>query len=506
MQHSPALQKALQMSRRMSVEDIKRKMIEHRRANEQRAVNEWKPQAGPQAAFVTSQVPDAFFGGGRGSGKTVALIMAFEAHAKEYERHAKGIIFRKSHPELEEVQSLAREMLQPKGWVWRAGDRTWISPQGASLKLRHIENEADASLYQGHSYTFVGVDEIGSYPTLDYIDKLRATMRGGLPNQLKPFRCTGNPGGPGHMLLKHRYVDPAEYGEVFTGDDGIDRCYFHSTIQNNPMLLDNDPEYIDRIKASGQEWLVKAWLEGDWNVVAGSYLEGVWDPGRHVVQPFDIPSTWRRFRSLDWGYAKPFSVGWWAIDYDGVLYRYRELYGEGAKPNLGVRMEVPEVARRIVRMEEGEAAKGIRFMNSPADSAIWASTGQAIRSIGDQFREHMCPWVKAAKGPGSRVLGAQEIVARLSSDRMKIFSTCKYAIRFLPSMIPDKDNPEDVNSDQEDHLWDEIMYAVLSRRSKSEKETQVAKTKPGSFGWLLEQTPEHMAKPKRELWQLGGER
>ena len=448
---SPAFKKAVEMMKLHPKDVLTRKYLGKK--NEVNAVKSqrWEPQDGPQYEFVHSTVPDAFFGGGRGSGKTVSLILAFQEYDQAWDRHAIGIIFRKSHPELEEVQRLAREILQPAGWTYRAGERMWVSPQGGTLKLRHIENEADSTLYQGHSYTWLAVDEIGNYPTLDYLDKLRATLRGGKDGQPKYFRCTGNPGGVGHMHLKARYVDPAEYGTVFVGEDGVSRCYYHSTIQNNPMLLDNDPEYIDRIKASGQEWLVRAWLEGDWNVVAGSYLEGIWDPARHVIPPFDIPTHWRRFRSLDWGFASPFSVGWWAIDHDGVLYRYRELYGDGKGVNKGLRLEPAEVSRRILEAEAAERAQGVRFVKNPADTGIWTNTGQNFMSIAEQFRQEGVVWHRAAKGPGSRVNGAQEIVGRLASDRMKVFNTCKYAIKFLPSMIPDADHPEDVDSSGEDH-------------------------------------------------------
>lgn len=504
---SPELIKAIERAKRLPVEEVHRKFLKHHTEKTELQLQDWRPQAGPQEEFVHSRVQDAFFGGGRGSGKTVALIMAFEVHEQEYGKTARGIIFRKSHPELEEVMRLARDMLTHKGWVYRAGERMWIGPSGGTLKLRHIENEADASLYQGHSYTFVGVDEIGNYPTLDYIDKLRSTLRGGRAGQLHVFRCTGNPGGPGHMLLKYRYVDPADYGQTFIGEDGVERCYYHSTVQNNPMLLDNDPDYIDRIKASGQEWLVKAWLEGDWNVVAGSYLEGIWDPNRHVIAPFDIPSHWRRFRSLDWGFAAPYSVGWWCIDHDGVIYRYRELYGDGKKPNKGTREEPAEVARKILKMEEAERAQGCRFMHNPADTGIWTNTGQNFLSIGEQFRRENVPWSRAAKGPGSRVNGAQEIVGRLASDRMKIFSTCKYAIKFLPAMVPDPDFPEDVLEGGEDHcvvgstvlllnekgdrLWTQGRWCRFRSVRKIAEDVPTVKV-TFSDGFTVQCTPDHL--------------
>lgn len=354
--------------------------------------------------------------------------------------------------------------------------------------------------------TFLGIDEIGTYPTLDFIDMLRACLRStaGTPTY---FRCTGNPGGPGHMLLKHRYVDPAPYGEVFVGDDGVERCYFHSTVKNNPMLLDNDPDYINRIRSSGPAWLVRAWLEGDWNIVAGSYLEGIWDPDVHIVKPFEIPVDWKRFRSGDWGFAKPYSVNWFTVDFDGNLYLYRELYGTNGKHDTGVREDVLTVAQKILRMEEAEASKGIRFVNNPMDSAAWQNTGQHVMSVGEQFRQNGVVWSKAVKGPGSRVWGCQEIVNRLENAKNRmgpalfIFDTCKHAIRLLPAMIPDENNPEDINSDGEAHIWDSVRYGLSSRRTLSHRRKEMSKTKPGSFNWLLDQHPTPKPKP-REPWKL----
>lgn len=260
----------------------------------------WQPQPGPQSALLRCPIADVLFGGARGGGKTDALLGDFVAHASRYPKvPIRGVIFRRSMPELDEVQRRARELYPAIGAAWQAGPRQWRFPNGATLKMRWLEREQDADRYQGHSYHWLGLDEVGTWPTPDGIDRLRSTLRSaeGVPCLL---RLTANPGGPGHEWLKERYIDPAPpLTPFYDPDRSVWRVFIPSRLQDNKKLFEADPGYVDRIRASGPPWLVKAWLEGDWtSVQRGGLFEitriAVMDAvpvGTRLVRAWDLAAT-----------------------------------------------------------------------------------------------------------------------------------------------------------------------------------------------------------------------
>ena len=275
----------------------------------------WVALDGPQKKFVNSEHPHVLFGGARGGSKSVGMLLAFRKHAERYGREAQGLLFRRTYPETGELVKLGQYVFVQEGWEWKVGERKWVSPSGSVLQLKHLDEDADAMKLQGFSVTFLGFDELGNWPSPEPIDLLQATMRSaaGVPVL---FRASANPGGPGHGWVKERYIDSEDDKKIF----------IPSKIQDNKPLMENDPGYIDRIKMSGPEWLVKAWLDGDWNIAPGAYFENVWNPEEHVIEPFEIPHEWRRWKAYDHGYKSPAGCVWFAQDYDGIIYLYRELY------------------------------------------------------------------------------------------------------------------------------------------------------------------------------------
>jgi len=215
--------------------------------------------------LISCPVPDILFGGARGGGKTDALIGDWLAHAGRYGKDAKGILFRRSMPELEEVQARMREIFTMLRAEYASQQRTWLMSNGATLKLRFLESDDDSDKYQGHQYTWTGFDEIGNYPNPAPIDKIRATLRSaaGVPVR---FLATANPGGKGHDWIKERYILPAPPMTPFWSEaQKTQRIFIPSKLIDNRILLENDPGYADRLMGSGPSWLVRAWLDGDWN-------------------------------------------------------------------------------------------------------------------------------------------------------------------------------------------------------------------------------------------------
>ena len=243
----------------------------------------WKPQPGPQTLLLSCPVQDILFGGARGGGKTDGLMGSWLAHASRYEAKARGILFRRSMSELEEVQNRMMEVFPRVGATFKVSSKTWQMPGGAGLKLRFLDADEDASKYQGHAYTWMGVDEAGNFPSPKPLDMLRACLRSvhGVPCQLL---LSANPGGKGHDWIKERYIDPAKPLVPFQGPDGAMRVFIPSRLQDNLLLMEKDPGYMDRLRTSGPSWLVRAWLEGDWNArQEGALFKREW------FQPFTVP-------------------------------------------------------------------------------------------------------------------------------------------------------------------------------------------------------------------------
>ncbi len=249
----------------------------------------WKPQEGPQTWLLQCPVEDVLFGGARGGGKSDALLGDWVSHAGSNGGKARGAIFRRTMPQLEEIVQRSKDIYFPLRAEWIAGTKTWVFPDGSRLKLRWLERDEDADNYQGHQYSWIGIDEAGTWPTPDPIDKLRATLRS--PHGLKcVMRATANPGGVGHQWLKERYVTPAAPMTPFYDKERrVWRVYIPSRLKDNKKLVEADPGYLDRLRSSGPPWLVRAWLEGDWDASAG---ESFFTEASLLVdgQPVDYPA------------------------------------------------------------------------------------------------------------------------------------------------------------------------------------------------------------------------
>ncbi len=281
----------------------------------------WDAQAGNQSSAIAADWCDElFYAGERGGGKSDFQLGYQEDGALRYGKHSRGVMFRKTYAELEELQARAMEIFPASGAVYKSQpsaeypfSNSWYWPSGASLKMRFIEHERDYGRYHGHQYCRISFDEVTEYATPSGLLKMLSTLRSpyGIPCTM---RGTGNPGGVGHGWVKERYVRHGAFRPFTDPDTGFTRMFIPSKTADNTILLLNDPDYRNRIKAAtgGNEALRKAWLEGDWDIVAGAFFD-CWSRARHIVRPFEIPRHWLKFRSGDWGSARPFSFGWWAV-------------------------------------------------------------------------------------------------------------------------------------------------------------------------------------------------
>jgi predicted phage terminase large subunit-like protein len=259
----------------------------------------WKPLP-KQLLALQCPVDDLLFGGSLGGGKTEFLLGAWVQHAHAYGAAAAGLIVRRTIDELRDISKRAQRLFRPLGAKWVKSERMWTFPNGATLLLSYLETDDDAERYRGQEFTFIGVDEAGSFKSPTPIDFLRSRLRSPVPGVRKRLILTANPGGKGHKWLLERYVKgrqpyvPFEATTEETGEGlGFLRVYIPSRLTDNPYLM-TDPEYVKRIRGSGPSWLVRAMLMGDWNItMAGKLFKREWLSRAFPAIPADTPEPWK---------------------------------------------------------------------------------------------------------------------------------------------------------------------------------------------------------------------
>lgn len=393
---------------------------------------------------------------------------------------------RRTRTELVETIERSKQLYGAIGWTFHEQEKMWRSPEGARLRFAYLERDQDAEGYQGHNYTRVYIEEAGNFPSSKPINKLKATLRSGAGVPVAMI-LTGNPGGPGHHWIKERFIDPAPQGmEILTDANGLQRVFIPSKVSDNKFLGD---AYVQQLRSVGNENLVKAWLDGDWSVIDGAFFD-CWSSQRHVIKPFSVPKDWLRFRSMDWGFAAPFSVGWWAVCADefngiprGAIIRYREWYG-ASSPNVGLRLTAEEVADGIAAREAIDIQQGAKITYGVLDPAAFAQDGGP--SIAERMSKRGVSFRRADNTRVSQrgaISGWDQMRARMKGDidgkpMMYVFETCKDFIRTVPALQHDPDKPEDLDTDAEDHAADEARYGCNSRpwiprKPEDQKPTEV---------------------------------
>jgi len=357
---------------------------------------------------------------------------------------------------------------------------------GATIHLRHCQYPKDVYKYQGAEMHVLIIDELTQWMREMYLF-LRSRVR--MVGLAVPLALAGlfprallgaNPGGVGHNWVKADFVTitrPLDVIRMPSSEGGMLRQYIPARMDDNPSLMADDPSYEDKLEGLGDPTLVRAMRLGDWNIVSGGMFDDLWDPDKHILEPFIIPKSWRVDRSFDWGSSRPFSVGWWA-ESDGTynapsrffprgsLIRIAEWYGWTGKPNEGTKALAIDIAKGI---KSREAGMRHRVQDGPADSSIFSVENGA--SIATHMTAQGISWTMADKSPGSRRNGWEKIRAMLKAAKeerpeepgLYVFDTCVDGfIRTLPSLPRDTRNRDDVDTDAEDHAGDETRYRVLA--------------------------------------------
>lgn len=366
---------------------------------------------------------------------------------------------------------------------------------GSKILLAHMQHEKDIDRIQGAEIHVAMIDELTQFTKSLYaFIRSRVRMTGiDVPGELKGrfprILTASNPAGVGHNWVKSLFVDPVPPGEIWKSppeEGGMTTQFIPARIQDNPTLLEEDPDYIGRLQGLNNPMLVKAMLEGDWNVTLGGIIDDLWRQDVHIIEPFSVPRSWYVDRAFDWGSSAPFATLWFAESNGetvklsegiertwprGTIFIIAEDYGWNGKPNEGLRLSNTEIAKRIMQTEQSALLSKLKVHSGPADTQIYeVESGHCIAA---DMEKGGVRWERADKGPGSRVTGWKKIRDMLKASLQSpmeepgllVFSTCRQTIRTLPVLPRDeKRNPDDVDTDAEDHIGDALRYRLLFRR------------------------------------------
>lgn len=509
----------------------------------------WAPLPGSQVLALSAPVNHVLYEGTRGPGKTDTQLMRFRRNVGlGYGKFWRGIIFDRQYKNLEDIISKSQrwfgEFDDGASFSAAGGGGRWKWPTGEQLTFRHIKKQNDYWNYHGHEYPFIGWNELSKYPTSELYDTMMSTNRSSFIPEMNPvfidsrdYRrglwtlvpkrhpyamrmilpeiplevfSTTNPFGPGHNWVKRRFIDVGSPGEVIRKVINV----FNPRTQEREDVVKTQvrifgsykenrylsPEYVAELESITDENKRRAWLWGDWDVVAGGAFDDLWREEIHVIGRFPIPSGWHCDRSMDWGSTHPFWVGWWAVANGeavklpngkkftpaaGSIILFHEWYGtKEIGTNKGLLMSAKDVALGVLKREKElkdmKYAPG-KIYAGPADNQISNVHERNTDTIEKIMKDNGVSWTTSDKGSGSRKNGLQlfrdRLQAALTGEGPAIYfmSHCQGAIGTIPVLPRDEDDPDDVDTSAEDHPWDGSRYKVLQGVNRTAREINVVR-------------------------------
>ena len=433
----------------------------------------FKPNEGPQTDFLAASEREVLYGGSAGGGKSYAML----ADPLRYMGNPSfsGLLLRHTTEELRELIYKSQE-LYPKIWKgikWSERKMQWTAPSGAKLWMSYLDREDDVLRYQGLAFSWIGFDELTQWATPFAWNYMRSRLRSTDPELPVYMRATTNPGGRGHHWVKKMFIDPAAYNTAFNATDIetgeelkypsghekagkalFKRKFIPARLTDNPYLSTSGD--YEAMLLSLPEQQRRQLLEGDWDIKEGAAFTE-FDRKIHVIEPYSIPNNWVKFRACDYGYGSYSAVVWIAVAPSEQLIVYRELYVS--------KVLATDLADMILDLEAGDG--NIRY--GVLDSSLWHKRGDTGPSLAEQMVQRGCRFRPSDRSKGSRVSGKNELHRRLQVDefteepRLVFFNNCHNLIAQLPALPIDKKNPEDIDTNAEDHLYDALRYGIMSR-------------------------------------------
>ena len=423
-----------------------------------------------QLQFLYATEKYVGYGGARGGGKSWSVRTKATLLCLQYPG-IKILIVRRTYAELENNHIIPLRESLSKLARYNKTEKRFYFPNGSTIKFGYCNNDNDLMQYQGVEYDVIFIDEATQLKE-EWIVKITACLRG-VNNFPKQIFYTMNPGGPSHNYFKRLFID-----RRFIGNENPEEYKFiQAKATDNKALMRTQADYIKQLDNLPPK-LRKAWRDGSWDIFEGAFFEEFLnDPTHyedrrwtHVIsaKDFTVPTWWEVYRSFDWGYRRPFSCGYWAIDGDGVIYRIAEFYGcqrdtmtRESIANEGLKWSPDKVFQALREYEDNHPLLKDREINGVADPAIWdKETGISIQETAAKYGIYF------KRGDNRRVPGWMQCHYRMQFDkngfpRMYILDTCRDFIRTIPSLQYDEHKVEDVDTSQEDHQADEFRYFAM---------------------------------------------
>lgn len=469
----------------------------------------WEALPGSQQLGMSCPADELLLEGTRGPGKTDTQLMKFRRYVGQgYGFFWRGVIFDRAYKSLDDLVAKSKRWFPQFNdgakFYGAKADYKWVWPTGEELLFRKIKRVEDYWDYHGQEFPFLGWNELTKYPTNDLYELMLSCNRSSFippPDSNIPeipliVVSTTNPYGPGHNWVKREWIDAAPPGkmikrsvDVFNPRTGQKETFVRTRVRLFGSYKENkylSPAYVASLESITDENKRKAWLYGDWDIVAGGALDDVWGDWC-IVPRFRIPMGWKVDRSLDWGSTHPFSVGWWAeADGEtitlpggkhwrpakGSLFRIYELYGtEHIGTNKGIRMGPKELAK-LIKYYDDRLRKQYwvvsPILSGPADNQIRDVRDSETKTIATEMETEGIFWNPSDKSRGSRKIGLELVRQRLKNSKnqsgpgLYFMSNCRAAIETLPVLPRDEDDMDDVDTESEDHVFDEIKYRCLA--------------------------------------------
>jgi PBSX family phage terminase large subunit len=424
-----------------------------------------------QKEFLRDHHKYVGYGGARGGGKSWAVQTKAVLLALKH----KGIrlsIFRRTYPELERnhIRVLVPKALREGVATYNKQEKRLTFTTGSSLEFVFAQREADLNKIQGNQWDVIFVDEATQWSEEEL--KIIAACCRGVNNFPKRIYYTCNPGGVGHQYIKRIFIDR----KYTTGEDKADYSWIPAKVTDNLALMQSDPDYVRYLEALPPK-LKKAWLDGDWSTMSGAYFEEFRDDPdhyddqqwTHVINPFTPPPHWNIMMGYDYGYSKPFSASWYAIDDDGRMYKILEWYGWNGEPNEGLHLTADQQFAHIREIEDQHPWLKGKKIRHIADPAIWdAESGTSIAETAASKKYR----IYFEKGDHARISGWMQCHYRLQFDEngipmFYVFNTCQQFIRTIQLQQYDEHKVEDLDTDIEDHAMDDWRYTCMGRPIKA---------------------------------------
>lgn len=424
-----------------------------------------KPNEGQQE-FALRQpysIREVLYGGARGGGKTFAGLIWLT----EYVDHPRfqGLVIRRNSDDLSDWIERARYMYQGLGGIITGNPAMIRFPSGAFIRTGHLKDDSTYTKYQGHEYQKILIEELTQIVSKDRYQKLVSSCRTSIP-ELKPqIFCTTNPGGVGHLWVKEMFIDPNPPNRVFTGEDGVKRIFIPATMDDNPVLQENDPEYVQSIEALRltDEALYRAWRHGDWDIFVGQVFKE-WRTDKHVIDRLPVKlEDCDIYIGFDWGFRDPASAHWIAVAPEnefGVkhIYVYREIYMNETRPG--------EWAQQIAEIVKDEP---VEYLIMPHDT--FSNLGGS-KPINEQFQDvfdEMDVHISMVNGESKShraKLNRQALLHDVLSEAgdgvpyLQVLGHCRNLIRTLPALPYSDNKPEEIDDNSEDHAYDSLTYGL----------------------------------------------